>query len=156
MEETLVEKNTDELLNILVNQKPGDTEKYESTNEGELFSGEKPFSSYIRELLKAHGKTQQEVIARAGFSDKYGYALLAERKHTVRRDTLLRICLAGEFTLSQTQRVLRLYGMNELYPRIPRDAVLITFIGNGETDLSRINESLSDKGFAPIPDGREE
>lgn len=151
-----MEKNTDGLMDVLVSAGSAGVGKFLRENEGEIRSGDRPFAAYLRELLKSHGKTQQEIITKAGFSDKYGYRLLSEDKRTRQRDYIIRVCLAGEFGLDEIQSLLKLYGMSPLYPRIARDAVMISVIADGVYDIDRMNSVLEENGMAPLRESREE
>ena len=55
-----------------------------------------------------------------------------------------------EMTLKETQRALKLYGMNELYPKIKRDVLLIVAIGQKNYDIDAINNILIKEGEAPL------
>lgn len=145
-----MEKSTDGLVSILSSANPNDLQTVLDNNKDELVEGEKPFYQYLRELLTIHGKTQVDVISKAGFSNKYGYRLLSGDKHTVQRDYFIRICLAGEFTLDESQRLLKLYGFCPLYPRIKRDAAIIGFITSGIYEIKNINKNLQDLSLEPL------
>lgn len=121
-------RTTDKLLHILEETPPEKLRGVLFEYQDSLIFDEHPFAQYIRELLRRHGKTQEQVIVAAGFSIKYGYRLLSEERHTRQRDYILRLCLAAELELAEVQRLLRLYGMAELYPKLPRDALLISCI----------------------------
>ena len=102
----------------------------------------RPFAAYVRRKFREKGILQQNVFLAADLSENYGYKLIAEEKHTVRRDVILRLCLAGAFDEEETDTALILYGMAPLYPRLPRDAVLLRAIRRGERDVHRLNELL--------------
>lgn len=119
------QKSTEDLENILQNTHNGGLASYLEENAGELLNATKPFSSYMHQIIKRNGLTQQDVFLAADFPERYGYKLLAEEKRTKQRDYILRICYAANMTLDETQRALALYGMGKLYARIPRDAVLM-------------------------------
>lgn len=145
-----MDRTTNKLVGILKSAGPDRVGEVLEENREELFSEDRPFSAYIRELLSRHGLTQQHVIRVSGFSDRYGYRLLSEERHTKQRDYILRICLAAELTLDESQRLIRLYGMAPLYARIPRDAVLISAISTGEHSIDRVNALLEKNGMQPL------
>ena len=107
-----------------------------------LITGSRPFAMYMRGKFAEKRLRQQHLFLTADISENYGSKLIAEEKHTVDRDVILRICLAARFDLAETQEALILYGMAPLYPRLPRDIVLMTAIRNGIFDTDRINELL--------------
>ena len=86
----------------------------------------------------------------ADLSENYGYKLIAEEKHTQKRDTILRLCMAARFRLEEVQEALILYGMAPLYGRLTRDAVLTVAIQNGIYDLCAVNRLLESCGQAPL------
>lgn len=96
----------------------------------------------MRERVRAHGMKLQEVFLRADISEGYGYKLISGEKHTRRRDVVLKLCFGAAFSLEETQRALKIYGMSPLYARFPRDAVLISAISAGKNDLAQINRLL--------------
>ena len=109
------EKPTSELDNILGKTHLSDFEKYLREQKESLADDEEAFSVYVKNLLTQKGITQQSVFLKADIPERYGYKLLSGEKHTRQRDILLRICYAGEFTLEETQRALKIYGMPPLY-----------------------------------------
>lgn len=147
MEQSL---NTNGLVDILKSASPDNVGQILAENRSALIADGKPFARYMREVLEKHGRTQKEVIEAAGFSMKYGYRLLAEERHTKQRDYILRLCFAGGFTLDETQRLLKLYGMSPLYARIPRDAVLISCLSADTTDIPEVNRILCQNGAAEL------
>ena len=101
------------------------------------------FFSYVRKLLAEKNIKQQEVFLRADISERYGYKILSGEKHTKQRDTILRICYAAEFTLDETQKALKKYGMPQLYAKIPRDALLMAIFNKRVGTIIDVNEMLS-------------
>lgn len=111
---------------------------------------EKPFSAYMRELFRKKGITQQDVFLAADISEGYGYKLISEEKKTKQRDVILRLCLAGQFDLPETQRALKLYGMSPLYAKVRRDAVLIIAVNQGMYDIAEVNDQLRAYEMEPL------
>ena len=75
------------------------------------------FSSYFRETLKRHGKAQNDTFVGADIPECYGYKLVSGEKKTRKCDLILRLCLAGSFSLEETNRALKMYGFSPLYAR---------------------------------------
>ncbi len=144
------DNETDKLDKILGNASIDDADSYikEYTSVGE--GDDRPFADYIVALLRERGMTQREVFERAGFSDKYGYRVITQDKHTKQRDYIIRICLAAHLTLKETDRALKLYGMSELYAKVARDAVIIIAINNEVYDIEKVNELLREHGMEPL------
>ena len=125
------DRSTDEFMELLLKARPEDLPRFLSAHADEFEDAERPFSAYIRQLLRQKGLRQQEVFLAADIPEGYGYKLLSEEKHTRQRDVILRIGLAGHLTLDEIQHALALYGMRPLYPRNQRDAVMIVAISSG-------------------------
>lgn len=145
--EKLIEKNTDDLMNILHGANPKQVQAYLQEN---FAQGQPNFVSYMDELLARKQLKRQEVLLRANLPQKYGYKLLTGESHTTNRDKILRLCFAMELDLKQTQRVLNLYGMNELYPKNQRDVILIVALGKKNYDISQIDEELKKLDLMPL------
>ena len=124
--------------------------EYLREHAGELLTDPRPFAAYMRGKFKEKRVLQQNVFLAADISENYGYKLIAEEKHTVTRDILLRICLGAGFLLGETQEALILYGMAPLRDRIPRDIVFITAIRCGLCDVHRVNSLLIRCGQIPL------
>ena len=116
----------------------------------DLLTGPRPFADYMRAEFRDKGVLQQNVFLAADISENYGYKIIAEEKHTVQRDIILRICLAAEFDFYETQKALVLYGMAPLYHLFPRDIVFMTAIDHRVFDIHQVNEVLIQCGLAPL------
>jgi hypothetical protein len=144
------EKETRELEKALSSTHLSDYELYVSANSGSMLSEATSFSSYIKDILKVNGITQQMAFLRADIPERYGYKLLSGEKHTRQRDVILRICYAAGMTLRQTQRALRKYGMPELYAKAARDALIMVAFNERPGSILDVNAFLLQNGFAPL------
>ena len=115
-----------------------------------LLTGPRPFAEYMRTKFRDKGVLQQNVFLAADISENYGYKIIAEEKHTVQRDIILRICLAAQFDLNETQKALILYGMAPLYWLLPRDIVFMAAIVHRAFDIHQVNDVLIKCGQAPL------
>lgn len=150
-----MKKTTNTLTEILKKTKPEDVDRYIDNNTEELFAEDRPFTVYMRTCVREKGLRFQEVFLRADISEGYGYKLISGEKRTRQRDTVLKLCLGAGFTLEETQRALKIYGMSPLYARFKRDAVLISAISAGKCELSDINRFLSLNGQAVLKGSEE-
>ncbi len=144
------EKTTGTLENILMNADASSAAKYLSENQESLVSGERFFSSTFKKVARQKGIRLQNVFLAADISEGYGYKLISQEKHTRQRDTVLRLLLGAHCTLKEAQTLLKLYGMSELYARIPRDAVLIIAFNTGMYEVEDVNELLLQHGMEPL------
>ena len=130
---------------------PAELPDFLETRRADLIRSREPFTDYMRTKFREKEILQQDVFLAADLPERYGYKLISGEKHTVRRDIILRLCLAAKFRLSEVQEALILYGMAPLYWRIPRDAAFIVAINNGIHDINEVDEILMDNMLSPIP-----
>ena len=143
-------KTTGTLTSILQNTEPEGLEEFFEENAEDVLEPENAFASYMRTVVREKGFRLQEVFLRADISEGYGYKLISEEKHTRQRDTILKLCLGACFSLDETQRALKIYGMSPLYARFQRDAVLISAISARKYDLAEVNDLLIRNGQTPL------
>lgn len=141
-------KTTKELENVLSKTHPDNIDEYFDNEKDELINDQ--FSNYMKSLIKKKKFLLQTVFLRADISERYGYKLLSNQKHTIQRDIILRICYASEFSLEETNRALKLYGMSPLYARIKRDAILMVAFENRPGDILDLNQFLKENNVEPL------
>lgn len=119
-------------------------------NKEEMINDEYAFANYMRRKIKEKGVSQQEIFLYADIPERYGYKLISQEKHTKQRDIILRICYSAGFTIEETQKALRLYGMPELYVEFPRDALIMVIFKDRPGDIIKINALLKSNGMQPL------
>ena len=144
------EKDTNELENTLGKTHLSDYDKYLKNNKDSMLSESNSFSTYVKELMNKKGIKQQEVFLKADVPERYGYKLLSGEKHTKQRDVIVRICYAAEFTLNETQRALRKYGMAELYAKDERDALIMIAFNERPGSIIDVNTMLKTHGLQSL------
>lgn len=143
-------KTTESLEAILETASVSDIDGYLKEHADKIHDEEHPFAAFMRKTLQLHEIRQQDLFIAADISERYGYKIISEEKHTRQRDVIIRLCLAGRFTLTEVQRALKLYGMNELYAKIPRDAVLIIAFNREIFDLHEVDALLASHSMQPL------
>ena len=141
-----MKKTTGTLTDILKKTSPDKVGQYIEENAEEMFFDPRPFSAYMRSLIREKGVRLQDVFLLADISEGYGYKLISGEKHTKQRDVILKLCLSSRFSLVEIQRALKLYGMAPLYARFPRDAVLISAVSSGIREIAQVNRLLEQNG----------
>ena len=144
------EKPTDELNELLKDIWPKQIDSFLEQTKEYLIDDERPFYHYMKSVIRKKGMFLKDVYSFAGLSESYGSKLLTMEKHTDDRDVILRLCIAAHFSLLETNRALKLYGMNELYAKDPRDVCIIVAINNRRYDLSEIDELLKRKKYKEL------
>ncbi len=138
------------LTTELIGLKPDGLPQYLARNADMLVHSERPFADYMRMKFREKGMQQQDIFLAADLSERYGYKLISEEKHTTSRDTILRICLAARFDEIETDEALTLYGMAPLHVRNPRDVAFIVAINNRIFDIHDVDAILRENDLPPF------
>ncbi len=144
------EKETRELEKVLGKTHLSDFDTYMKENKDSMLSDSNSFSTYVKSLLGEKGISQQTVFLNADVPERYGYKLLSGEKRTKQRDVILRLCYAAEFTLAETQRALKKYGMAELYAKDERDALIMISFNERPGSIIDVNAMLKEHGHLPL------
>lgn len=98
---------------------------------------ERALADYLGELLESHNLRRADVVRGSGINSTVVYDIFAG-KSKPGRDHAIMLAFGLHCNLRETQRVLRMAGVSELWPRIRRDAIIIWCVENGlnraETD----------------------
>ena len=116
----MMKKRTEELMQML--STAGTLETYWAENREELL--DVSLGTYLHQLLQQYSVMKNEVINRSGLNQIYGYQIFAGTKQPS-RDKLIALIFAFPLTLEDAQRLLRVGGVSELYPRIKRDRIIL-------------------------------
>lgn len=143
-------KKTDELGKVLETVQPEEISQFLNDNWSDMLDDEREFTNFMRATVKKNGLKWKDIYTTVGISEDYGQEVIGMRKHAKNRDLILRFCFAGRFNLDETQHALTLYGLNPLYSRNPRDAVLIVAINKRIYDLGDVDELLMEQNFERI------
>ena len=147
---TTEQKTTSKLDAILENAKPQNVEEYLAEHYEDLITDEKAFAAYMRKMIRDKNMKQQDVFIAADVPERYGYKIIAEDKHTINRDLIIRLCLGAQFSLKEAQRALKLYGMSPLYSKIPRDAVLMIAFNSRLHEMAEVDSLLEQHNMEPL------
>lgn len=142
--------STEELMDVLKQVPPSAVIEAAELPKEAMATSERPFYEYMKAMFSQHGYKIKDVILAADFSYSYGQKLLRQERHTAERDYILRLCLGGGLDLTEVQRALKLYGMSPLYPRVERDAVLISCLYHGVKGIDSVNDILCALNMEPL------
>lgn len=139
-------KDTEQLTNEILST--NNIDEYLEKNEEYLNNISLP--SELCCLLEKKGLKKSDVIAASGITVTYGYDLFSGYKNKKpSRNIILALSLAMQLDISQTQRLLKISGNGALYPRIPRDSVIMYAIQNALT-RSETDDLLNKRGMETI------
>lgn len=144
------EKSTNELDEMLENMKPSELSGFYKENSKYLADDKKAFYYYFKDVIDSKNIMLKDVYSFAYVSESWGSKIISTERHTTNRDLILRLCIAGHFTLEEINRALKLYGMTPLYAKDRRDASIIVAINNRIYNLSDLDDVLVKQGFSKL------
>lgn len=141
------ERLTEDLLEHLL-----EASSPEAYLDAEGIDDNREFTDYLFERLAARGGKRAAVVRESGLNPTVVYDIF-QGKSRPGRDHAIMLAFGLHCDLRQTQRLLRLAGVSELWCKQRRDAILIWFIDHGCTreqaddELFRLGEkTLLDTG----------
>ena len=109
---------------------------------------EADLSKYLMELLAQKGLKRAQVMENSGVDKAFVYQIFNGSKRPS-RDKLIAITFGMHLNEEETQRVLKIAGHSELYPRVPRDALILFSIQRG-VDIWQTDDALDKNGFPTL------
>lgn len=91
---------------------------------------ERSLADYLYEMLADKGLKRADVYRASGLNSTVVYDAFAG-KSRLGRDNALMVAFGLGCSLRETQRLLKLAGVAELYPKVRRDAIIIWCIDHG-------------------------
>lgn len=133
---------TDELL-----------EKLRNSSDPAIFTRDNKITQrslpeYLQQLLDEKNLSRPRVVSEAGLNATYGYDIFTGKKRPS-REKVLPLAFAMHCTLQETNRMLQAAGVNELYVKNRRDAIIIFCLEHGYS-LMKTNGELYRFGEDPI------
>ena len=132
-------KNTDGLQQELMDST--DLSQFLSRNQEQFV--DKSVAELLNHLFEKKNISKAVLAKQAGMSEIYLQQIFAGRR-TPSRNRLLCLCYGLEASIEETQELLRLCGMAELYPKLKRDAIIYYGLLH-KLDLFVINDKLFDE-----------
>ena len=132
-------KNTDGLQQELMDSP--DLEQFLSQNQEQFVN--KSVSELLNHLLEKKNISKAALAKQSGMSEIYLHQNFAGRRNP-NRNRLLCLCYGLEASVEETQELLKLCGMAQLYPKLKRDAIIYYGLLHG-LNLFEINDKLFDE-----------
>ena len=101
---------------------------------------ERSLKDYLQTMLEKKGLRRIDVIHQAGLNETHGYQIF-QGTRKASRDKLIALAFAMGLDQTETRRLLKAGGVNELYPKTRRDAIILFCLDHGCT-LQKANEEL--------------
>ena len=132
-------KNTDGLQQELMDSP--DLEQFLSQNQEQFVN--KSVSELLNHLFEKKYISKAALAKQSGMSEIYLHQIFAGRRNPS-RNRLLCLCYGLGASVEETQELLKLCGMAQLYPKLKRDAIIYYGLLHG-LSLFEINDQLFDK-----------
>lgn len=132
-------KNTDDLQQELMNSQ--DLSVFLSQNQDQFVN--KSVAELLNYLFEKKNISKAALAKQAGMSEIYLHQIFAGRRNPS-RNRLLCLCYGLNASIEETQELLRLSKMAQLYPKLKRDAIIYYGLAH-ELNLFEINDKLFDE-----------
>ena len=132
-------KNTDGLQQELMDSP--DLTLFLSQNQEQFVN--KSVSELLNHLFEEKNISKAALAKKAGMSEIYLHQIFAGRRNPS-RNRLLCLCYGLEASVEETQGLLKLCGMAQLYPKLKRDAIIYYGLLH-KLSLFEINDKLFDE-----------
>ena len=130
------QKNTDDLQQELMGSLNLDS--FLSVNQAHFSNESVP--EILNRLFKKRNISKAALAKQSGVSEIYLHQIFAGRRNPS-RSRLICLCYGLNATLEETQELLKLCGLAQLYPKIRRDAIIIYGLVHGMS-LFEVNDKL--------------
>ena len=132
-------KNTDGLQQELMDSP--DLEQFLSQNQEQFVN--KSVSELLNHLFEKKYISKAALAKQSGMSEIYLHQIFAGRRNPS-RNRLLCLCYGLGASVEETQELLKLCGMAQLYPKLKRDAIIYYGLLHG-LSLFEINDKIFDE-----------
>ena len=132
-------KNTDGLRQELMDSP--DLTLFLSQNQEQFVN--KSVSELLNHLFEEKNISKAALAKKAGMSEIYLHQIFAGRRNPS-RNRLLCLCYGLEASVEETQELLKLCGMAQLYPKLKRDTIIYYGLLH-KLSLFEINDKLFDE-----------
>lgn len=143
------ERTTSELVRVLKNIR--NAEELEKYTKEEIQGQADAFYTYFNSYLEKKKISKAEVIQKSGIARTYGYQIL-QGERCPSRDKVLALALAAGMDKKEVNRCLKIAGMNELYPKVRRDAIILFALDKslGMLDLDELLYEMGEPTFSTL------
>ncbi|MBS7526925.1 XRE family transcriptional regulator [Fusibacter paucivorans] len=118
-------KSTGELTNAII--QTTDIKGYISDNDKEFIH--KPFHTILMDIIVEKDLDNKDVIEKSSLNRVYFYHLLSGKRKPS-RNKVIQLAFGLGLDLDETQQLLKISRMKELYSKLKRDAIIIYAISN--------------------------
>ena len=106
-------------------------------------------SQYLNKLVYKKDLVIADVVKDSDIDKVYVYQIFGGQRKNPSRDKLIALAFGMHLDEDETQRMLKIAGHSELYPRVARDAAILFAIRHGKS-VWEADNLLQEYGFQPI------
>jgi cyanate lyase len=106
-------------------------------------------AEHLAELSAQKGVKPRDAVKAANMYLVYGMEIFSGKRTNPSRDYLIRLAFGLGLDYDECQKLLAVAGKNALYPRVPRDALIIKCLYN-KMSLRETEEMLDEMGMATL------
>ena len=136
---------TDDIIEVLKNKKT----YAEAFEEIHSMQYDLNLSEYLHALAKERRMKLSDIMRRSGLKKSYFYSLFDGKRDNPARDVLIQLGFGFQMSFDEVQEFLKHLGAAQLYPRIPRDGVMIYAFQHG-MDIIECDILLSENNEVPL------
>lgn len=140
-----MKKSTSDLFEAL--NKKRNIKVFLKENQSELIY--ESLSKMISFYMKQKGLKKEDVVSRSMLGN-YAYYIISGKKPNPSRDKMIMLCFGLRLTAEEANRLLRMAAVGDLYPRNPRDAIIINAL-NFNLNVIEANNALEELGEDELP-----
>lgn len=110
-------------------------------------------STYLSQLFSHYGANITQVASSIGMGKSQLYNFINAATHSIpSRNQLIAIMFVIGASLDETQNALKYAAYRDLYPRDPRDSILIFYLNeeNRYKGIALVDNALSEKGYETL------
>jgi transcriptional regulator with XRE-family HTH domain len=139
-------ENTEILFNELL--KSNDIKSFINNNRKHLLSNH--MLTFINKIIVEKDLSVSKIVDKSALSTPYAYQILSG-KRIPKRDSLIQLAFGLSLTFTETQRLLKLARLGELYTKNQRDSIII-FALNKKLAIYELDEMLLEMGVKGLLD----
>jgi transcriptional regulator with XRE-family HTH domain len=108
-----------------------------------------PLAEYLAELCVSKGLRPRDVVKNADMDRVYGAEIFSGKRANPSRDYIIRLAFGLGLSYNECQQLLRTARKSELYPRVPRDVLIISSL-HGKKSYQQTESLLYENGMTTL------
>lgn len=117
-------------------------------SDNQKYLKEPVLAGYLSELCAEKGIRPSKAVENAHIAKTFGKDIFSGKRNPS-RDYVIRLAFGFGLDVDECQKLLRVAKHNGLYPRIPRDAVIINCLQN-KRSAAQTDDKLYEKGMTTL------